>query len=184
VNSVRLEMAKHLLDDKPLFWAATAYDITDGTMPETDQLLPSTNGFYDIPNGNDGSFRLDLGPEALNGVAGTAFVKTVPGRHLLFAFRRCGDGTATMQVHTLAELEPTVYRAGWSVRLAGYVRANGARAGCRSCPRTLWVPNLCIALRGEEPWTSPEAVDVYSSAGEIVSSPSVDDSGTRRIPAT
>ncbi|WP_228533923.1 hypothetical protein [Nocardia sp. BSTN01] len=32
-----------------VFWATTAYNITDGTMPETDQLLKSTNGYYDIP---------------------------------------------------------------------------------------------------------------------------------------
>ncbi|MFO1043328.1 MAG: DUF1214 domain-containing protein [Planctomycetaceae bacterium] len=36
----------HLPPDPPaaLFWAVTAYNITDGTMPETPQLLPSING--------------------------------------------------------------------------------------------------------------------------------------------
>ncbi len=41
----------HLPPNPPaaLFWAVTAYNITDGTMPETDQLLPSTNGYYNLP---------------------------------------------------------------------------------------------------------------------------------------
>jgi hypothetical protein len=73
-----------------LFWAATAYNITDGTMPETDQLLPSTNGYYDIPKNDDGSFELYFGPERPDGVADAAFVKTVPGRHFLVAFRLYG----------------------------------------------------------------------------------------------
>ncbi len=51
----------HLPPNPPaaLFWAVTAYNITDGTMPETDQLLPSTNGYYNIPKNSDGS--IDLG---------------------------------------------------------------------------------------------------------------------------
>lgn len=73
-----------------LFWAATAYNITDGTMPETDQLLPSTNGYYDIPTSDDGSIDLWFGPEQPDGVVDAAFVKTVPGRHFLVALRLYG----------------------------------------------------------------------------------------------
>ena len=45
-NSYRL----HLPPNPPaaLFWAVTAYNVTDGTMPETPQLLPSINGFNDV----------------------------------------------------------------------------------------------------------------------------------------
>lgn len=59
----------HLPPNPPagLFWAATAYNITDGTMPETDQLLPSTNGYYDIPQNDDGSIDLYFGPTQPDG---------------------------------------------------------------------------------------------------------------------
>lgn len=86
----------HLPPNPPaaLFWAATAYNITDGTMPETDQLLPSTNGYYDIPHNDDGSIDLWFGPEQPDGVADTAFVKTVRGRNFLVAFRLYGTENA------------------------------------------------------------------------------------------
>jgi hypothetical protein len=50
----------HLPPDPPaaLFWAVTAYNITDGTMPETPQLLPSINGFNKIATNSDGSVDL------------------------------------------------------------------------------------------------------------------------------
>jgi hypothetical protein len=82
----------HLPPNVPaaLFWAATAYNITDGTMPETDQLLPSTNSYYDQPKNRDGSIDIWFGPEKPKGVADSAFIKTIPGRHFLVAFRLYG----------------------------------------------------------------------------------------------
>jgi len=82
----------HLPADIPaaLFWAATAYNVIDGTMPETEQLLPSTNGYYDIPKNDDGSIDLYFGPPQPDGVADAAFVQTVPGRDFLVAFRLYG----------------------------------------------------------------------------------------------
>lgn len=76
-----------------LFWAATAYNITDGTMPETEQLLPSTNGYYDLPKHDDGSIDLWFGPERPDGVVEQAFVQTIPGRDFLVAFRLYGTET-------------------------------------------------------------------------------------------
>jgi hypothetical protein len=60
-NSYKL----HLPPDPPaaLFWAVTAYNITDGTMPETPQLLPSINGFNNVTTNNDGSVDIWFGPE-------------------------------------------------------------------------------------------------------------------------
>ena len=89
-NTYRL----HLPPNPPaaLFWAVTAYNITDGTMPETDQLLPSTNGYYDIPENEDGSIDIWFGPEQPDGVADSAFIKTVPGRDFLVALRLYGTG--------------------------------------------------------------------------------------------
>ncbi|SUH02446.1 Uncharacterised protein [Salmonella enterica subsp. enterica] len=45
-------------------------------MPETDQLLPSTNGYYNIPKNKDGSIDLWFGPNKPEGVADSAFIKT------------------------------------------------------------------------------------------------------------
>jgi hypothetical protein len=73
-----------------LFWAVTAYNVTDGTMPETDQLLPSTNGYYDIPTNEDGSIDIWFGPEKPDGVAESAFIQTVPGRNFVACLRLYG----------------------------------------------------------------------------------------------
>ncbi|WP_394562086.1 DUF1254 domain-containing protein [Aquipseudomonas alcaligenes] len=77
-----------------LFWAVTAYNITDGTMPETDQLLPSTNGYYDIPKQADGSIEIWFGPEQPKDVTDAAFIKTIPGRNFLATVRLYGTGDA------------------------------------------------------------------------------------------
>jgi hypothetical protein len=82
----------HLPPDPPaaLFWAVTAYNVTDGTMPETQQLLPSTNGFYDLPKNSDGSIDIWFGPVKPEGVADPAFIQTVPGRDFIAAVRLYG----------------------------------------------------------------------------------------------
>ena len=77
-----------------LFWAATAYNITDGTMPETQQLLPSTNGYYDIPTNDDGSIDLWWGPTKPDGVADAAFIQTVEGRNFVACVRLYGTEAA------------------------------------------------------------------------------------------
>jgi len=73
-----------------LFWAVTAYNVTDGTMPQTAQLLPSTNGYYDIPKQADGSIEIWFGPSKPQGVADAAFIQTIPGRDFLVAVRLYG----------------------------------------------------------------------------------------------
>jgi hypothetical protein len=82
----------HLPPNPPaaLFWAVTAYNVTDGTMPETKQLLPSTNGYYNIPKQSDGSIEIWFAPEKPDGVADAAFIQTVPGRNFLIALRLYG----------------------------------------------------------------------------------------------
>jgi hypothetical protein len=89
-NTYRL----HLPANPPagLFWATTAYNVTDGTMTETEQLLPSTNGYYDIPENDDGSLDLWFGPQQPDGAADSAFIQTVPGRHFVVALRLYGTG--------------------------------------------------------------------------------------------
>jgi hypothetical protein len=82
----------HLPPNTPaaLFWAVTAYNVTDGTMPETKQLMPSTNGYYNIPKQSDGSIEIWFGPEKPNDVADAAFIQTIPGRDFLVALRLYG----------------------------------------------------------------------------------------------
>jgi hypothetical protein len=54
----------HLPPDPPaaLFWAATAYNITDGTMTAAPQLMPSINGMNKVTKNADGSIDLYFGP--------------------------------------------------------------------------------------------------------------------------
>lgn len=73
-----------------LFWAVTAYNITDGTMPETDQLLPSINQFDHVERDDDGSIRLHFGPELPDGIPASNFIKTIPGRAFLACIRFYG----------------------------------------------------------------------------------------------
>src|SRR5262245_66601672 len=73
-----------------LFWAVTAYNVTDGTMPETKQLMPSTNGYYDIPKKSDGSIEIWFGPEKPKNVVNAAFIETIPGLDFLVALRLYG----------------------------------------------------------------------------------------------
>lgn len=73
-----------------LFWATTAYKITDGSMPETDQLFPSKNSLGDTVANKDGTIDMWNGPAKPDGVAETNFIKTVEGRDFLICFRQNG----------------------------------------------------------------------------------------------
>jgi hypothetical protein len=75
-----------------LFWAATAYNITDGTMPETPQLLPSINGFNKVTTNSDRSVDLWFAPEKPSDVAASNWIQTVAGRNFLVALRLYGTG--------------------------------------------------------------------------------------------
>ncbi|MBD9372020.1 DUF1254 domain-containing protein [Rhizobium sp. ARZ01] len=85
----------HLPPNPPakLFWAVTAYDITDGTMPETPQLLPSINAFNNVKTNEDGSIDLWFGPSKPADAPDTNFIQTVQGRNFLATVRLYGTGT-------------------------------------------------------------------------------------------
>jgi hypothetical protein len=59
-----------------LFWAVTAYNITDGTMVETAQLLPSINSLGKVATNSDGSIDVWFGPSKPAEAADTNFVQT------------------------------------------------------------------------------------------------------------
>jgi hypothetical protein len=84
----------HLPADPPaaLFWAVTAYNITDGTMPETPQLLPSVNGLGKVATDADGSVDLWFGPQKPSDAPESNWIQTVDGRNYLVALRLYGTG--------------------------------------------------------------------------------------------
>lgn len=75
-----------------LFWAVTAYNITDGTMTAAPQLMPSINGFNDVAKNDDGSIDIYFGPEKLAAAPQSNWIQTVKGRNFLAALRLYGTG--------------------------------------------------------------------------------------------
>jgi hypothetical protein len=86
----------HLPPNPPaaLFWAVTAYNVTDGTMPETPQLLPSINGFNNTEANSDGSVDLWFGPQKPANVSQSNFIQVISGRNFIVALRLYGTGSA------------------------------------------------------------------------------------------
>jgi hypothetical protein len=90
-NSYKL----HLPPNAPaaLFWAVTLYNVTDGTMVETPQLMPSINGLNDaVAKNADGSIDLWFGPAKPPNAADANFIQTVSGRDFIATLRLCGTG--------------------------------------------------------------------------------------------
>ena len=89
-NTYRL----HLPANPPaaLFWAVTAYNITDGTMVEAPQLLPSINSLGKVAANRHGSIDIWFGPTKPAEAADTNFIQTVSGRNFLAAVRLYGSG--------------------------------------------------------------------------------------------
>ncbi len=83
----------HLPADIParLFWAVTAYNITDGTMPETSQEFPGKNQFDDMVKNRDGSIDLYFGPTKPEGAPESNWIQTIKGRNFMTALRIFGS---------------------------------------------------------------------------------------------
>jgi len=73
-----------------LFWAVTAYNVTDGTMPETPQLLPSINSYNDVETNQDGSIDLWFAAVKPGDAPASNWIQTVDGRDFLVALRLYG----------------------------------------------------------------------------------------------
>jgi hypothetical protein len=85
----------HLPPNPPaaLFWAVTAYNITDGTMTSAAQLLPSINSLNrGVAKNKDGSIDIWFGPRKPAAAPGTNWIQTVENRHFLAAVRLYGTG--------------------------------------------------------------------------------------------
>jgi hypothetical protein len=89
-KSYKLHLPPH--PPAALFWAVTAYNITDGTMPETPQLLPSINGFNKVATNSDGSVDLWFGPTRPATAPESNWIRTVEGRNFIVALRLYGTG--------------------------------------------------------------------------------------------
>lgn len=90
-NSYRLHLPPH--PPAALFWAVTAYNITDGTMTAAKQLMPSINGFNKVKTNGDGSVDLFFGPSKPADAPESNWIQTVEGRNFLAALRLYGTGT-------------------------------------------------------------------------------------------
>jgi len=76
------------------FWAVTIYNPADGTMPQTDQPFPGTNGL-DKPQYNaDGSIDLFFGPTKPQDVNEKNWIQTLRGKAFMVALRLYGSETA------------------------------------------------------------------------------------------
>lgn len=85
----------HLPPNAPaaLFWAVTLYNITDGTMVETSQQMPSINSLNEaVVKNPDGSIDLWFGPSKPSDTPATNFIQTVSGRSFMAAVRLYGTG--------------------------------------------------------------------------------------------
>jgi len=89
-NTYKVHLPPH--PPAALFWAATAYNVTDGTMVEAPQLMPSINGFNRVATNSDGSVDLWFGPSKPANVPDANFIQTVSGRNFLVALRLYGTG--------------------------------------------------------------------------------------------
>jgi hypothetical protein len=76
------------------FWAVTIYNPADGTMPQTDQPFPGTNGL-DKPQYNaDGSIDLYFGPAKPQDINEKNWTQTLRGKAFMVALRLYGSETA------------------------------------------------------------------------------------------
>ncbi|WP_202332959.1 DUF1254 domain-containing protein [Mesorhizobium sp. L-8-3] len=85
----------HLPPNAPaaLFWAVTLYNVTDGTMVETPQLMPSINSLNEaVAKNADGSIDLWFGPSKPADAPDTNFIQTVNARNFIAALRLYGTG--------------------------------------------------------------------------------------------
>ncbi|MBX2963701.1 MAG: DUF1254 domain-containing protein [Cyclobacteriaceae bacterium] len=89
-NSYKLHLPPKI--PASLYWAVTAYNPQDGTMPETSQSFPSRNQFDKVKTNADGSVDLYFGPTKPAASPAENWIQTIPNRALLIAVRLYGTG--------------------------------------------------------------------------------------------
>jgi hypothetical protein len=63
-------------------------------MPETDQLIPSRNGYENVDKNPDGSIDLYFGPTKPGGVGEMNWIQTIEGRDFMAIMRLYGADIA------------------------------------------------------------------------------------------
>lgn len=89
-NSYKLHLPPNI--PAKLYWAVTAYNPIDGTMPETSQPFPSRNQFDKVKTNAYGSVDLYFGPVKPAASPEENWIQTIPDRALLIAVRLYGTG--------------------------------------------------------------------------------------------
>ena len=89
-QSYKLHLPPH--PPAAMFWAVTAYNITDGTMTAAEQLMPSINGLEKVKANDDESVDLYFGPSKPTEADDTNWIQTVNDRNFLAAIRLYGSG--------------------------------------------------------------------------------------------
>jgi hypothetical protein len=90
-NSDKMHLPKGI--PAKLFWAVTAYNVTDGTMPKTSQAFPSINSLSgNIAKNEDGSVDIYFGPSQPNDAPETNWIQTIKGRDFMTVVRLYGTG--------------------------------------------------------------------------------------------
>lgn len=86
----------HLPPNVPalLYWAVTAYNPADGTMPETQQPFPSRNQFDKVETNPDGSVDLYFGPSRPAAAPERNWIQTLRDRGFMVAVRLYGTSQA------------------------------------------------------------------------------------------
>jgi hypothetical protein len=86
----------HIPKDPPaaLFWAVTAYNVTDGTMVAAPQLMPSINGMNSVKVNDDDTVDIYFAPSKPAAAPDANWIQTVPNRAFLVTIRLYGTGTA------------------------------------------------------------------------------------------
>jgi hypothetical protein len=77
-----------------LYWAVTAYNPVDGSMPETSQPFPSRNAFDKVQANSDTSVDIYFGPAKPAAAPEGNWIQTLPNHGLLIAVRLYGAGAA------------------------------------------------------------------------------------------
>lgn len=77
-----------------LFWAVTAYNPADGTMPETSQPFPSRNQYDNVLTNSDGSVEIYFGPEKPAAAPAQNWIQTLRNHALLIVVRLYGPTSA------------------------------------------------------------------------------------------
>lgn len=72
------------------FWAVTLYNVIDCSIPETPQVMSSTNGYEKVEKSSDGSIDLYFSPTKPEGAGEKNWIQTIKGWDFIAVIRLYG----------------------------------------------------------------------------------------------